>query len=656
MCGIAGIYNRGSLPEDILVRMTSVIRHRGPDETGMYVDPVVALGHARLSIVDLGGGCQPIGNEDGTIWVVYNGEVFNYLELKELLLKDGHVFETECDTEVLVHLYEEYGTECLGMLNGQFAFAIWDSVRQELFLARDRVGIRPLYYTWAGKQLVFASEIKALFQCPGTARELDLEALAQVFTFWTTVGSRTPFKGVYELPPGHFMRVRKGEVIQRSYWRIPGFAAEEMWAGTFAEAEEELQVLLKDAVRLRLRADVPVGAYLSGGLDSSILTTLIAKHFNNRLRTFSLGFEESTFDESSYQRELVKSLGTEHSHILVRNEDIRDHLPQVIWHCEKPLLRTSPVPLLLLSGLARSSGFKVVLTGEGADEIFGGYNIFKEAKVRRFWGTRPESRLRPLLLERLYPYILNNPARGRVFLQKFFAVKPGQLDDPLFSHRVRWENGARNRSFFCRDVQEALEGYHPMDAVAAALPEAFHDRDPLGKAQFLEMEIFLSNYLLSSQGDRVAMANSLELRHPFLDYRLIEFAFRLPPHWKLRGLREKYILKHAFSGVVPESIRMRPKQPYRAPIGEVFLRDGGKGYVAELLSGSALKRSGYFDELKVGHLVDKYRRGESSVANEWQNMALMGILTTQLLHLQFVEQFPLSGTIAGKPDKVVRRS
>ena len=656
MCGIAGIYNRGFLSEDIVVRMISAIRHRGPDETGMYVDPVVALGHARLSIVDLGGGTQPIGNEDGTIWIVYNGEVFNYPELRDVLLKCGHVFRTETDTEVLVHLYEEYGNECLNMLNGQFAFALWDSVREELFLARDRVGIRPLYYVRAGKQFVFASEIKALFQFPGIVRELDPEAMAQVFTFWTTVGSTTPFRGVYELPPGHYLRVRRGEVSQHVYWRIPGFPAEEMWPGSFAEAAEELQGLLKDAVRLRLRADVPVGAYLSGGLDSSILTTLIAKHFNNRLRTFSLGFQEDIFDESPYQRELVTSLGTEHSQVSISNGDIRDHLPQAVWHCEKPLVRTSPVPLMLLSGLARSRGFKVVLTGEGADEIFGGYNIFKEAKVRRFWGARPESRLRPLLLERLYPYILQNPARGRAYLQRFFAVDPEQLDDPLFSHRVRWEAGARNHSFFSRAVLAALETYRPLEALSAALPAGFNDRSPLARAQFLEMGIFLANYLLSSQGDRVAMANSLELRHPFLDYRLIEFAFRLPPHWKIRGLREKYILKHAYAGEVPESIRRRPKQPYRAPIGEVFLRDGVSGYANELLSPEALRRSGYFDERKVGLLVEKYRRAESPVGNEWQNMALMGILTTQLLQRQFVEQFPVVGCDPDMPGKVVRTS
>jgi asparagine synthase (glutamine-hydrolysing) len=426
----------------------------------------------------------------------------------------------------------------------------------------------------------------------------------------------------------------------KPYWTIPYYAPEERYQGTFGEATEELKELLLDAVRVRLRADVPVGAYLSGGLDSSIITSLISNKFNNNLRTFSISFKEEAFDETPYQREMVQHLKTDHSQILISNADIREHFPKVVWHCEKPLLRTAPVPMFLLSRMVRENQFKVVLTGEGADEIFGGYNIFKEAKVRQFWSKYPASRLRPLLLERLYPYIFENPARARQYLQKFFAVTADSLNDPFFSHRIRWDNTGKNTLFFSEEVNSALAGYQPEQDMITRLPADFHNRDMLSKAQFLEMDIFLSNYLLSSQGDRVAMGNSLELRFPFLDYRVIDFAMKLPPAWKIKVLKEKHILKEAFGDIIPPSIVSRNKQPYRAPIKDVFFSDS-HGYANEFLSDAYLKKTGYFDTVKTGHLVNKFRKSGQSFASETQNMALVGILSTQILHHQFIDSFDL---------------
>ncbi len=636
--------------------MVAMMNHRGPDENGVYIDKDINLGHARLSIIGLDDGTQPLCNEDGSLWIVYNGEVFNYLELKEDLIQKGHRFSTSTDTEVILHLYEDFGPRCLEKINGQFAIAIWDSNKKELFLARDRVGIRPLHYCTAGGKFIFASEIKALFQNLGVIREIDTESLVQIFTFWTTATPRTAFKGIFELAPGHYMIVKeRGEFQPKAYWTIPNYDPEEQWTGTFEDAKEELRSVLKDAVRLRLRADVPVGAYLSGGLDSSILTALISRNFNNRLRTFSLSFQEKAFDESSYQRDLVQFLGTDHRNVSVSNAQIRDHFAATIWHCEKPLLRTAPVPMFLLSRLVRDNQFKVVLTGEGADEIFGGYNIFKEAKIRQFWGRQPQSKCRPLLVEKLYPYILKNPERGKIFLQQFFSIKDEELGDPYFSHSIRWRNSGKNMSFLNADLQHSLVNYRPLEELKPRLPDHFSAYDGFSKAQFLEMDIFLSNYLLSSQGDRVGMGNSIELRLPFLDYRVIDFAARMPARWKIKGLNEKYILKESFRGMVPERINQRPKHPYRAPIQEVFFGNHGDGYVNDLLSEDSLKETGYFDQKKVQFLVAKFRREGYSVQNETQNMAMVGILSTQLLHRQYLEDFPGDKIKAVIPDKIVRK-
>jgi asparagine synthase (glutamine-hydrolysing) len=655
VCGIAGIMNMAAKEppgQALITSMISPLRHRGPDESGIYLDEQIALGHLRLSIIAIGGGTQPICNENGKLWIIYNGEAFNYIELKDELIKKGHLFATDTDTEVLLHLYEEYGTGCLNMINGQFSLAIWDSDKRELFLARDRVGIRPLYYAISNGRFLFASEIKAILAVDG-ARDLDLEALSQVFVFWSTLHGRTVFQGVKELPPGHFMVVKDGTVTPRPYWSIPYYPPEAGHEMGFLDAAEQLRELLRDAVRLRLRADVPVGAYLSGGLDSSVIAMLISRDCTSHLKTFSLGFQAGAFDESSFQQELIQYLRADNRQVMIGSDEIRSLLPETVWHCERPMLRTSPVPMFMLSKLVRSEGYKVVLSGEGADEILGGYNIFKEAKIRQFWAKQSGSTRRPLLLERLYPYVFKNPSRGRSFLQEFFAAKPEQLADPFFSHAVRWESGKKNLAFFSDDCIAALSNYHPLEELAGQLPGTFGARDLFSRAQVLEMEIFLSNFLLSSQGDRVGMAHSIEMRHPFLDYRVIDFAFRLPAKWKMRGLNEKVLLKQAFKGLIPESICRREKQPYRAPIRELFVPQAPADYVDDMLSEKCLRDTGYFNAKKVSRLYEKFRKGDAEFASEFQNMALVGVLSTQLLHQQFVATFSSRGGIQLKPDRVI---
>jgi asparagine synthase (glutamine-hydrolysing) len=643
MCGIAGVLNlKAGPPPDpgLLAGMIARLRHRGPDETGFHAEPEVGLGHARLSIIGLKDGTQPIANEDGTLRIVYNGEAFNYVELRRELIAAGHVFRTTTDTEVVLHLYEEHGPACLERINGQFALAIWDSARRELFLARDRVGIRPLHYTESRGRLLFASEIKALFADPAVERAIDPAALADVLTMWFVPPPRTAFRGVRSLRPGHYALVRDGRITEHRWWDVPS-PEEGGYRGGFRDAVEDLRELLKDAVRLRLRADVPVGAYLSGGLDSSFVTAMVHAHFDPGVRTYSIGFEDADFDETPFQRTMADRLGTRHRHALVRNADIAGLLPEVVWHCETPLTRTAPVPLLRLSRLVQEDGLKVVLTGEGADEVLGGYNIFREAKVRRWCARRPESRRRPRLLERLYPYV-HRDARARHFLRGFYETREGELDDPLFSHVVRWRNSARNRTFLADAVTEQLGGYDPVEGVRAALPADFGRRDFLSRAQWLEMQGFLAGYLLSSQGDRVAMASSVETRMPFLDWRVIDLAFRLPAHWKISGLREKHVLREAARGVVPDEVRKRPKHPYRAPIRRSLLAPGGNGEAGgatgELLSPDSLRRAGLFDPEKVQRLVARCR--EPGARNETHDMALAAVVSAQLLHRRFVESFP----------------
>ncbi|MCD6395621.1 MAG: asparagine synthase (glutamine-hydrolyzing) [Planctomycetes bacterium] len=523
MCGIAGICNLsgpGRISLNSIKHMVSVQKHRGPDETGIYIDDHIALGQARLSIIDLSSGAQPIHNEDKTLWIIYNGEVFNYPELRDSLIKNGHRFYTTSDTEVILHLFEDKGPACLNELNGQFAFAVWNAVTKELFLARDRIGIRPLHYTVQNNRFIFASEIKSIFTLPDIERRLDPIAMDQIFTFWTTLKGRTAFKDINELPPGCFAKISNGKVSIKKYWDIPFYSPDEQTDSGIDDIVQDISDLLHDAIRIRLRADVPVGCYLSGGLDSSGLTAKVVGDFNSDVKSFGIRFEEDAFDEGDYQNLMASHLNVDHKEITATNRRIGEAFPDVIRHCEKPILRTAPTPLFLLSKLVNESGLKVVLTGEGADEFFGGYNIFRETKVRRFWARQPDSQSRPKLLEQLYPYIFTNP-RLKQSLQAFFARGLENTDNPFFSHMIRWANTSKIKNFFSEDLKEQIGSYSGRDELREMLPASFGKWDYFSRAQYLEASLFLSNYLLSSQGDRMAMAHSLEIRLPYLDPRIM---------------------------------------------------------------------------------------------------------------------------------------
>ena len=642
MCGIAGIVKpNGALVERALLqRMISMVNHRGPDASGFQMSGSVGLAHARLSIIDLDGGHQPMSNEDKTIWITFNGEIFNYVELREELIEKGHRFQSQSDTEVIVHLYEEKGEECVHDLNGQWAFAIWDSKRKKLFLSRDRLGVRPLFYAKTLEEFVFASEIKSLLVVPSLPRAIDLQAMDEVFTFWVTLPPRTIFEGVSELPPGHSAILENGDLRVYPYWTLDCNPSRELVKEE--EAGEALLELLLDATRIRLRSDVPVGAYLSGGLDSTVIAALVQKLGKTHLRTFSIAFEDKDFDESSFQSEASTFLKTDHQGVLCFSQDIGRVFPEMIWHTEKPVLRTAPAPLFLLSKLVREQGYKVVLTGEGSDEVLGGYDIFKEAKIRRFWAKYPDSKFRPILLRRLYPYIKNLQSQSDAYLRAFFHVREKDLESPFFSHLPRWETTSKLKVFFSRETADILKSCNAMHTLEGLLPCQYEQWDSFSQAQYLEAAYLLPGYILSSQGDRMAMAHSVEGRFPFLDYRVVEFASRLSPELKMKVLNEKYLLKKAVGDLIPETIRSRRKQPYRAPDSQSFFT-GGKGakvfdYCEELLAPRAIQEGGVFDSGAVGKLLAKARQGQ--IVSMKDNMALVGILSTQLVIDRFIKNFP----------------
>ena len=654
MCGIAGVFQfEGEwLSRSLLQRMMNALTHRGPDESGMYLDDHAGLAHRRLSIIDIAGGIQPIHNEDKTLWMVYNGEVYNYRELRTALSNRGHRFYTQTDTEAVLHLYEEKGADCLQELNGQFALAIWNSEKQEMFLARDPVGIRPLYYTVLPRGFLFGSEIKSIFMDDRIGRELDPEAMDQIFTFWTTLPGYSAFKNVHEVRPGHYLTVRKNQVREQAYWELPLYR-ETGGNGPSADTiRDRLRDLLQDAVRLRLRSDVPVGTYLSGGLDSSIITMLVKRYFQPDVQTFGIRFDHDEFDEGASQREMVSFLNVDHHEMLAKDADIAQAFPSVIKHCEKPLLRTSPVPLFLLSQKVHDSRFKVVLTGEGADEIFGGYNIFREAKVRAFWARQPDSECRPLLAGKLYPYIFQDTRQKRM-LQSFLRQSLEQIQDPFYSHSMRWHHTQRLKAFFSERFRQSAGDYNSITACEEMLPPGFNQLDVLAKAQYLEIQLFMSNYLLAQQGDRVAMAHSVEIRLPFLDRRLIEFMARVPPKWKIRGMSEKYILRKTFLEDLPEAIGRREKHPYRAPVQQSLLHPAASDMTKAALSERAVKRADLFDFRKVALLIRKLE--ETAHPSEIDAMALAGILSTQLLYDQFVRGNNLKLSNDAPPDLIIDR-
>lgn len=640
MCGICGAINTAYriVTEDQVGAMVNAQRHRGPDDSGVVTDGRVILGHSRLSIIDLAGGTQPMPSHDGRLWTVFNGEIFNFVELRELLRNQGALFRTGSDTEVILEAYREWGTDCFAKFNGQWALALWDRQLRRLILCRDRVGIRPLFHTRVRGAWLFASEIKALFCHPGVARELDPEGVAETFTLWSPVPPRTVFRGVNQLPPGMFMTIdlEGAEARTDTYWS-PEFGQQaEIRHATLQENAERLRSTLIDAARLRFdRSDVPVGAYLSGGVDSTIIAAVLSRYTNTVLETFSVRFDDPEFDESGYQTLAARTLNVRNRSVVAREDQISREFSSIVWHAEQPLLRTAPGPLFLLSRLVRDHGMKVVVTGEGADEVLAGYDLFREAAVRREIATCPHCARNDELVSQLYPWMSRSPARARRYGTAFFN-QSSDVDDPAFSHRPRWKNGTALLRLLAADFPTPTVP-DVVQTLVDSLPRQFERWDPLERAQYLELRTLLPGYILSAQGDRMLMAHSVEGRFPFLDHRIIELAGSLPPEQKLDGLQEKRVLKLAFADLIPAAIAGRSKQPYRAPDAACFVPGGAVApWIRELLSQQSVREAGIFNPVAINGLLEKCAARGGRVMSNSDNMCITAVVSTMILHNSFL--------------------
>lgn len=633
MCGIAGFIN-SHLSSDsysqVITDMLQRIDYRGPDELGYYFDESAAIGSVRLSIIDLTTGTQPFFDDEQRYCLVYNGELYNYLELKEELKQFGHVFSTTSDTEVLLKSWIQWGEQALKKFNGGYSFAIYDRVKNSCLLVRDRFGKRPLYYTTVNGALLFASELKCFLDYPGMQFAWDTEAVKSVVACWTPLPDQTVFNAVKQIPPGCCARYAAGALEISSYYELDFQPVE--FAGTEQEAVEATRNIIKESVKLRMRSDVEVGTYLSGGLDSSIVTQLVVEESTLPVHSFSVCFEEKEFDESEQQQQMSAHLGTKHQSFLVSNRRIADDFPLAVWHAEVPLFRTALVPLYSLSKIVNNAGIKVVLTGEGSDEAFLGYDIFKETHLRQRWKSLNQSE-RESVVSKLYPYLKHFSGENVKALAAVYDQFADGQDEPLFSHELRF----RNSQFGLRMLGGAKDGVEGLRSYANL--NHIERLEPIRRTQWLEFKTLLAGYLLSSQGDRMSLANSVENRCPFLDHNVVEFANSLPIDMRLKnGTNEKYLLKKAFADVLPGNIVNRFKQPYRAPDAAPFIGSNRPDYVDDLLQTERLSQLGFLDIEFCKRFASKMLNAVGPEAiSPRENQALVSLLSLVMLDSCFIQ-------------------
>ncbi len=636
MCGIAGFYsntfNNDSFSSTI-VEMLSRISYRGPDESGYFFDEIAAIGSVRLNIIDLNTGSQPMSDRSGRYWIAYNGEVYNYKELKARLKESGHAFSTESDTEVVLHSYIEWGARAFEKFNGGFGVAIYDTLKKELILARDRYGKRPLFYVTSGETTLFASEMKAFAGFADLSFSWDSEQLASIFTHWTPLDNQTGFKNVMQLPAASYMLINQDEIVVKQYAELR--LDVQPFTGSEEEAAELTREKLKESVRLRLQSDVEVGVYLSGGLDSSI-TSLLAKELNTQeVRSFSVSFADQNFDESKYQNEASAFIGTKHHHLQVTNEDIARDFPQAVYHAEVPLIRTAPVPLFTLSKLVSEHGVKVVLTGEGSDEGFLGYDIFKETNLLERWIAGIDDQERERLVAGLHPYLKHFSAENIRTLAGTYSAFTQHGKAKYGGHSISF----RNSRMALKLLNGSPDPDQFMSDFLSSKSSEYDNLSAVEKTQWLEFKTLLGGYLLSSQGDRMSLAHAVENRCPFLDPNVLNFAFSLPLNYRLKNSStEKYILKQAFKNQLPESILTRNKQPYLAPDAVVFLGKDAPDYVESVLSPGELKKIDVLDADFSETFVSKLRSGAASKITPRDNQAFLLLLSLSLLDRYYVKR------------------
>jgi asparagine synthase (glutamine-hydrolysing) len=607
MCGICGKLNfdhHRLVDPTLMTRMCGTIRHRGPDDEGTYIQGHVGLGMRRLSIIDLSTGHQPLSNEEGTVWIVFNGEIYNFQSLHEDLLKRGHRFTTQTDTEVIVHLYEEFGTDCLSKLRGMFAFAIWDSRTETLLLARDRLGKKPLFYYHGPHTLTFGSELKAMLPDDEVPTDINWSVLDDYLSFGYIPAPQTIYRDVHKLMPGHYLLCRNGQVMVEPYWQLR-FRENERW--TEAELLERLDFTLQEATRLRLISDVPLGAFLSGGLDSSAVVALMSEQMTAPVKTFAIGFEDASFSELTYARRVADHLKTDHHEFIVRPQ-VADLLPQIVSQFDEPFADASAIPTYYLCKLAREQ-VTVALSGDGGDEIFGGYLTYPALRA-----VQQYQRLPGLLrhgLERavrtLVPETTSYTSLGRRLRRLAEAARHGSL---LKAH-------ASLMSLWGEDAKAALNYRYAEATNGDCLSQAFADAgeiSPVNRLLYVDTVTYLPNDILVKT-DRMSMMVSLELRCPLLDHEVVELMANVPYHFKVRGSQTKYLLKRLMRHRLPQEIIHRPKHGFGVPVG-AWLRRELRDITHDLLLGSTARSRQLFDYGTIEKVLAEHETGRRDLTNE----------------------------------------
>jgi len=630
MCGICGKFNfepKRNVSELLVRTMLATIRHRGPDDEGIYLSRQVGLGHARLSIIDLQTGRQPLSNEDGTVWIVFNGEIYNFAELRDFLLKRGHTFKTRTDTEVIVHLYEELGPRCVEKLRGMFAFALWDENSKTLFLARDRVGIKPLYFSVSNDAIVFASEIKAIVADPSIARDLAPEVIDRFLTFLYVPGEETLFRGISKLAPGHYLVARDGKTEIREYWDLSFTAAPNSL--TVKDAEQKLSSLFAEAVKMHMIADVPVGVLLSGGVDSTAVLRCAAEHTGKEINTFTVGFADpGVADERPYARLAAEAVGSRHHEMTISGSDFISFLPKYVWHMEEPVCEPPAVALYYVSKLAREH-VKVLLSGEGGDEAFAGYDnyrnivwlerlkqIFPPANGAASWSlARLNSLVHSAKIAKYTPLVRDtfpNYYYSRTSTPyRYGGNGIGELYTPDFLSSI-------NREYSVEPVRKLLAGVK--------------DRSVLDQMLYIDTKTWLPDDLLI-KADKMTMANSLELRVPLLDHRILEFAASLPSNFKLKGFALKYIWKRTLTKRLPPQILKRKKAGFPVPY-EAWLRNNLRDHVRTILTDRKSTQRGYFRKSAIEKMLHaNHHFGTYS-------KEIFSLVSLELWHRSFLDSQP----------------
>ncbi len=632
MCGICGVVDLGTpavVDGAVLRRMNGALRHRGPDEEGYHEGQHVALAMCRLRVIDPAGGSQPMANENGAVWLVYNGEVYNFRELRSDLEARGHRFRTRSDTEVIVHAYEAFGADCVRKLRGMFAFALWDAARQRLVLARDRLGIKPLYYWQRGGRLAFASELKALLQLPDLRRELDLEALDLYLTYGYVPGPPTAFRGVRKLPPGHVLALDRSGLRVERYW---DFVPAERPSRSLGDCVAELRERLQEAVRSHLVSDVPLGAFLSGGLDSSTVVALMSLEGVPPVRTFSVGFREARFDELPYARQLAERYGTEHREVVVGPE-VAGRLPELLAHFDEPFGDSSAIPTYLVSELARRH-VTVVLTGDGGDEVFCGYEWQRRYEVLKLLYRLP-ARLRawaPQLAHLLPAGRWRQRGRG---LLADLSLSPAEG----YLRRMTLFDASWRRELYHDDLRAALDGHDGLEALRAWL-DALPGADFRNRMLYADTHFYCPEDCLTKV-DRMTMAWSLEARVPLLDHEVVEFMATVPPEWKLRGFTSKYLLRRAIADLLPPALLRKRKQGFSVPVGP-WLRGPLYPLAADLLLDGRATKRGWLRPDAVRRLLDEHRAGRADHGHR-----LYALLGLEVWARHYLDRAPASTAAVG---------